>query len=169
MIQELLNYMLNVLHEDSKKVKKKPYVKVLEDNWVKNNNLEQVGKEAWRWYVDLLYNDRMRRCLTHTVLRPMYRFLHCNRSVMVNVAMGQVLNTVTCPMCKFSSWNFDPFNLLLIPFPTVADVVFLCTVIWRGTAMNSPHVLNQPKKGKKKSRFNCKRLKGMYNIGAIGC
>mmetsp|Transcript_7994 Transcript_7994/g.11305 ORF Transcript_7994/g.11305 Transcript_7994/m.11305 type:complete len:1763 (+) Transcript_7994:2183-7471(+) len=110
--QELLNDMLDVLHEDSNKVKKKPYVEALEDDWVKKNHLPRVGQEAWR------------------------RFLRRNRSIIANVAMGQVLNRVTCPVCHHSSTNFDPFNMLSIPFPTVAEVVFRCTVIRRGTALN---------------------------------
>jgi hypothetical protein len=74
---------------------------------------------------------------------------------MADVAMGQVLNTVTCPVCQFSSRNFDPFNLLSIPIPTVADVVFQCTVIRRATTFNCPWILNKPRKGdKRRSRFN---------------
>jgi hypothetical protein len=46
--QEFLNYMLDVLHEDSNNVRKKPYVEALEDDWVKNNSLPRVGDEAWR-------------------------------------------------------------------------------------------------------------------------
>jgi len=122
--QELLNYMLDVLHEDSNKVKKKPFVEALEDDWVKKNSLPRVGEEAWR------------------------RFLRRNQSIMADVAMGQVLNTVTCPDCHFSSRNFDPFNLLSIPFPTVAEVVFECTVIRRATPLNAPKVLNSPRKNK---------------------
>lgn len=78
---------------------------------------------------------------------------------MADVAMGQVLNTVTCPVCNFSSRNFDPFNLLSLPFPTVADVVFVCTVVRRGTPVNTPRVLNRSKKGEKRKRFDIKRLK----------
>lgn len=63
--------------------------------------------------------------------------------------MGQVLNTVTCPVCHFSSRNFDPFNLLSIPIPTVADVVFKCVVFRRATALNCNWVLNKPRKGEK--------------------
>lgn len=40
--------MLDVLHEDSNKVEKKPYVEALEDDWVKKNKLPRVGEEAWR-------------------------------------------------------------------------------------------------------------------------
>ena len=75
------------------------------------------------------------------------RFLRRNRSIMADVAMGQVLNTVTCPICTFSSRNFDPFNLLSIPIPTVSDVVFQCTVYRRATPLNCPWVLNKPRKG----------------------
>ena len=75
-----------------------------------------------------------------------FRFLRRNQSIMADVAMGQALNTVTCPECKYSSRNFDPFNLLSIPIPTVADAVFQCTVIRRSTARNCPWILNKPKK-----------------------
>jgi ubiquitin C-terminal hydrolase len=138
--QEFLNYILDVLHEDSNKIKKKPYVEAVEDDWVENNSLQRVGEESWR------------------------RFLRRNRSVMADVAMGQVLNTVTCPVCNFSSRNFDPFNLLSLPFPTVADVVFVCTVIRRGTPLNSPRILNRPRKGEKKKRYDLKKLKANPNI-----
>ena len=74
---------------------------------------------------------------------------------MADVAMGQVLSTTTCPVCQFSSRSFDPFNLLSIPIPTVADVVFQCTVIRRATTFNCPWILNKPRKGdKRRSRFN---------------
>ena len=65
---------------------------------------------------------------------------------MADVAMGQALNTVTCPECNYSSRNFDPFNLLSIPIPTVADAVFQCTVIRRSTARNCPWILNKTHK-----------------------
>eukprot|EP00980_Cylindrotheca_fusiformis_P029915 scaffold24028_cov152-Cylindrotheca_fusiformis.AAC.6 len=70
---------------------------------------------------------------------------------MADIAMGQVLNTVTCPECGFSSRNFDPFNLLSVPFPTVADVIFKCYVVRRANVFNTPWVLNKPKKGIKVS------------------
>lgn len=46
--QEFLNYMIDVLHEDSNKVRKKPYVESLEDEWVEQTGLPRVGEEAWR-------------------------------------------------------------------------------------------------------------------------
>ena len=46
--QEFLSYMLDILHEDSNRVRKKPYVEALEDDWVKRTSLPRVGEEAWR-------------------------------------------------------------------------------------------------------------------------
>ena len=117
--QELLNDMLDILHEDSNKVVKKPYVEAPEDDWVKHTGLPRVGLEAWR------------------------RFLRRNRSVVADVAMGQVLNRVTCPVCQHESRNFDPFNMLSIPFPTVAEVIFRCRIIRRGSILNCPGTLGK--------------------------
>ena len=134
--QEFLNYMMDVLHEDSNKVRSKPYVEALEDDWVARNNLARVGDEAW------------------------HRFLRRNQSIMADVAMGQVLNTVTCPVCKYASRNFDPFNLLSIPVPTMSDVIFQVVVMRRATALNCPWTLNKARKGDKKNvRFNRRNAK----------
>jgi Ubiquitin carboxyl-terminal hydrolase/DUSP domain len=46
--QEFLNYMIDVLHEDSNRVRKKPYVEALEDLWVNQTSLPRVGEESWR-------------------------------------------------------------------------------------------------------------------------
>lgn len=129
--QEFLNYILDKIHEDSNRIRQKPIVPALEDDWVKATALHRVEREAWR------------------------RFLRRDRSIMADVAMGQQLSTTTCPVCQFSSRKFDPFNLLIIPIPTVEDVIFSCTVIRRATTFNCPWILNKPRKGdKKRSRFN---------------
>lgn len=112
-----MNDLLDALHEDSNKVAKKPYVEALEDEWVESRTLSKVGEESWR------------------------RFLRRNRSIIANIAMGQVLNRVTCPACNYTSRNFDPFNMLSIPFPTVSDVVFRCQVLRRATPYNCPKTL----------------------------
>ena len=54
--------------------------------------------------------------------------------------MGQVLNQVTCPQCSHTSLNFDPFNMLSLPFPTNAEVIFCCKVIRRASATNCPNI-----------------------------
>ena len=48
--QEFLNYMIDVLHEDSNRVRKKPYVEALADVWVEQTLLPRVGEESWRRY-----------------------------------------------------------------------------------------------------------------------
>jgi hypothetical protein len=79
--------------------------------------------------------------------------------------MGQVLNTVTCPVCNYSSRNFDPFNLLSIPIPTVADVIFQCTVIRRATSFNCPWVLNRPRRGSSRSVRFAKKSSSLNGAG----
>jgi len=115
--QELLNDMFDMLHEDGNRVRKKPYVEALEDKFIEKTELSRVGQEAWR------------------------RFLRRNRSTISDLSMGQVYNRVTCPTCNHSSKNFDPFNMLSLPFPTVAEVIFQCTVVRRATALNCPSTL----------------------------
>ncbi len=46
--QEFLSFILDVLHEDSNRVRKKPQVDGLEDDWKKKTPLPRVGEEEWR-------------------------------------------------------------------------------------------------------------------------
>ncbi|KAL7433527.1 hypothetical protein ACHAXH_002064, partial [Discostella pseudostelligera] len=115
--QELINDMFDMLHEDGNRVKKKPVVDALEDEFIEKAELPRLGQEAWR------------------------RFLRRNRSIISDLSMGQVYNRVTCPECKHSSRNFDPFSILSLPFPTHADVIFRCTVVRRASALNCPNTL----------------------------
>ena len=110
--QELINDMFDMLHEDGNRVTKKPYVEALEDEFIAKAPLSRVGEEAWR------------------------RFQRRNRSAVSDLLMGQVYNQVTCPKCSHTSKNFDPFNMLSLPFPTMPEVIFRCIVVRRGTALN---------------------------------
>lgn len=121
-IQELLLAMLDSFHEDCNKIRKKPMVPPLDDKWVESTPISRVGREAW------------------------WRYLRRNKSVITNIAMGQVLNRVDCPSCSHSSLNFDPFGILSIPFPTINEVVFRCMVLRRGSARNCPDVLDRRNK-----------------------
>ena len=119
--QEFLSYVLDALMEDSNRVRKKPYVEGLEDDWVKQTTLPIVGQEAWR-------RERRR-----------------SRSIITDVHTGQTLSTTSCPVCGFQSQKFDPFNLLSVPLPTVTDVIFKCYVVRRANAFNTPWILNRKK------------------------
>jgi hypothetical protein len=73
--------------------------------------------------------------------------------------MGQTLNTVSCPHCHYESRSFDPFNLLSIPVPAVAEAVFQCKLIRRATPRNCPWVVNRPRKHEKGPlRYNFRPL-----------
>merc|ERR1711935_1131973 len=73
--QELLSYVIDALMEDSNRVRKKPYVEGLEDDWVKRTALPDVGAEAWR-------RERRR-----------------SRSIITDILTGQTLSTTSCPAC----------------------------------------------------------------------
>ena len=80
---------------------------------------------------------------------------------MADTIMGQTVNTVTCPVCRYKSHSFDPFNLLSLPIPATAEMIFQCTVYRRASAENCPAALNRAKRGDnpKSNRFNFGRSK----------
>ena len=43
-----LDFFLNSIHEDSNRVRKKPYVERLDEKWMAKTNLRVVGDESWR-------------------------------------------------------------------------------------------------------------------------
>ncbi|XP_062520293.1 ubiquitin carboxyl-terminal hydrolase 15-like [Corticium candelabrum] len=88
--QELLAFLLDGLHEDLNRVKKKPYVE-LKDSFGRQD--EEVAHEAWT-------NHRKR-----------------NDSVIVDLIQGQFKSTVLCPKCQRMSVTFDPFMYLTLPLP----------------------------------------------------
>ena len=116
-VPELLTDILDMIHEDANRVKKKPYVEALEDKFIEENDIQRIGQEAW--------------C----------RYLRRNRSVITDLCMGQLFNLVKCPECKHASKNFDPFNVLSLPLPTVDEVIFRCTIVRRATELNCPSTL----------------------------
>jgi len=149
LIKELLLAILDSLHEDSNKVRKKPAVPPMEDEWVNNTPVPRVGREAWWRYVQECF------CFCFgiqiNIFLFYFRYLRRNKSVITNTAMGQVMSRVTCPICDHSSLNFDPFGILSIPFPTANDVVFHFTLIRRASYTNCPFTLAK-RKGSGESR-----------------
>jgi len=90
--QELLAYLLDGLHEDLNRVKKKTVTQSVE---AKGRPDQEVAEESWQVYQ----------------LR--------NRSVIVDLFMGQLKSTLVCPdvACGNVSVTFDPFMYLSVPFP----------------------------------------------------
>jgi len=88
--QEFLGYLLDGLHEDLNRVADKPQTETIE---AKGRPDEEVAQESWQTYL----------------LR--------NRSIIVDLFMGQLKSTVVCPDCDRISVIFEPFRYLPVPFP----------------------------------------------------
>ncbi|XP_069693943.1 ubiquitin carboxyl-terminal hydrolase 15-like isoform X2 [Periplaneta americana] len=89
--QELLTFLLDGLHEDLNRIKKKPYIE-LQDSSGRPD--KEVAREAWD-------NYRKR-----------------NDSIIVDFFHGLLKSTVVCPDCSKVSITFDPFCYLSLPLPT---------------------------------------------------
>ncbi|CAD8095772.1 unnamed protein product [Paramecium primaurelia] len=79
---ELITFLLDGLHEDLNRVKKKPYVES-KDNQGKPDF--EVAKESWE------------------------NHLARNQSIIVDLMHGQYKSTLKCPTCSQISITFDPF------------------------------------------------------------
>ncbi|XP_053455114.1 ubiquitin carboxyl-terminal hydrolase 4 isoform X2 [Nycticebus coucang] len=94
--QELLAFLLDGLHEDLNRVKKKPYLELKDADGRPD---AVVAKEAWE-------NHRLR-----------------NDSVIVDTFHGLFKSTLVCPECAKVSVTFDPFCYLTLPLPLKKDRV----------------------------------------------
>jgi len=87
--------MIDGLHEDLNRVRKKPYVERGELVGVQPGmeELERMGRKSWEGHK--LRND----------------------SVVVDLWQGMYKSTVVCPVCEVVSVTFDPFMDLSVPLP----------------------------------------------------
>uniref|UniRef100_A0A7N9AUR0 Ubiquitin carboxyl-terminal hydrolase n=1 Tax=Mastacembelus armatus TaxID=205130 RepID=A0A7N9AUR0_9TELE len=93
--QELLAFLLDGLHEDLNRVKKKPYLALRDAEGRPDEVI--VAKEAWT-------NHRLR-----------------NDSIIVDIFHGLFKSTLVCPECSKVSVTFDPFCYLTLPLPMKKD------------------------------------------------
>ncbi|NXC49352.1 UBP4 hydrolase, partial [Penelope pileata] len=101
--QELLAFLLDGLHEDLNRVKKKPYLE-LKDADGRPDSV--VAKEAWE-------NHRLR-----------------NDSIIVDIFHGLFKSTLVCPKCSKVSVTFDPFCYLTLPLPLRRDRLVEVTLVY---------------------------------------
>ncbi|KXS22063.1 UCH-domain-containing protein [Gonapodya prolifera JEL478] len=87
--QELLASLLDGLHEDLNRVKKKPYVSLPDD--ISERSDEEAAAISWD-----VYKAR-------------------NDSVVVDLFQGQFKSKVTCTVCDGVSVTFDPFMYIAVP------------------------------------------------------
>ncbi|XP_069500295.1 ubiquitin carboxyl-terminal hydrolase 4 isoform X2 [Ambystoma mexicanum] len=103
--QELLAFLLDGLHEDLNRVKKKPYLELKDANGRPDS---VVAEEAWN-------NHRLR-----------------NNSIIVDIFHGLFKSTLVCPdpECAKVSVTFDPFCYLTLPLPLKKDRTMEVCFVW---------------------------------------
>ncbi|CAK9787415.1 UCH-domain-containing protein [Cutaneotrichosporon oleaginosum] len=92
--QEFLAFLLDGLHEDLNRIKKKPYIE--KPDWKAGGGereLAELGRECWDGYKKR------------------------NDSVIVDLFQGQLQSTLVCPDCHKESITMDPFMYLTVPLP----------------------------------------------------
>ncbi|KAH8405303.1 hypothetical protein KR222_004086 [Zaprionus bogoriensis] len=95
--QELLEWLLDALHEDLNRVMEKPYSELKDSNGRPD---KIVAAEAWSQH-------------------------HArNQSIIIDLFYGQLKSKVSCLACGHESVRFDPFSLLSLPLP-VENYVYL--------------------------------------------
>eukprot|EP01113_Clastostelium_recurvatum_P027005 TRINITY_DN3249_c0_g1_i3.p1 TRINITY_DN3249_c0_g1~~TRINITY_DN3249_c0_g1_i3.p1 ORF type:complete len:929 (-),score=274.41 TRINITY_DN3249_c0_g1_i3:1131-3872(-) len=105
--QELLAFLLDGLHEDLNRVRKKPYVESKESDGRPDAD---VAAEAWT------------------------NHLSRNNSIIVDWCQGQLKSTLVCPQCSRVSVTFDPFMYLSLPLPMSTTRIVPVTVFKRDGA-----------------------------------
>lgn len=85
---EFLSALVDGIHEDLNRIKKKPYVEAKDANGRPD---EEVSNEAWEGHKKR------------------------NDSIVTDNFHGQFKSTVKCPSCNFVSVTFDPFVYLTLP------------------------------------------------------
>ncbi len=105
--QELILHILDGLHEDLNRIKRKPYTA---DKDCDGRPDEVLSKEQWEAY------------------------LGRNRSIIVDLFSGQFKSKILCPNCKKVSVKFDPFMALSVPIPqiVVVHVTFVYADVMKG-------------------------------------
>ncbi|CAG9322577.1 unnamed protein product [Blepharisma stoltei] len=93
--QEMLSFLLDGLHEDLNRVKKKPYVSQID---IAGLTDQDAAKAFWN---------------VHT---------QRNQSIIIDLMYGQYRSEVECPECHNVSLAFDPFLMLALPIPSKEQV-----------------------------------------------
>lgn len=109
--QELLTFLLDGLHEDLNRIKKKPYIEMKD---CENRPDDEIAAEAWE-------NYKKR-----------------NDSVILDLFHGLLKSTVVCPECPKISVTFDPFCYLSLPLPVKKErqIEVHMTSCWKGLIFN---------------------------------
>ncbi|KAF1885501.1 hypothetical protein Lal_00029390 [Lupinus albus] len=163
--QELLAFLLDGLHEDLNRVKRKPYFEVKDGDGRPD---EEVADEYWHNHLarnDSIIVDVCQRAniVTDSNVQPNHSAssehpaLTINQVTMEYLGMllpgqiGQYKSTLVCPVCRKISVTFDPFMYLSLPLPSTAIRTMTLTVVNScsdGIAQLSPYTISVPKNGR---------------------
>ncbi|KAL3642785.1 hypothetical protein CASFOL_013600 [Castilleja foliolosa] len=122
--QEFLSFLLDGLHEDLNRVKRKPYIESKDEDGRPD---EEVADECWKYH------------------------LSRNDSIIVDLCQGQYRSTLVCPVCKKLSKKFDPFMYLSLPIPSSTGRRMTLTIFnTDGTTLPSPVTIRVPVKSTSK-------------------
>lgn len=101
--QELLAFLLDGIHEDLNRVRKRPYI---EDEDSDGTNDEGASIQAWQNYL----------------LR--------NRSIVVDLFQGQLRNSMKCSVCGLRRVKFEPFMYLSLPISNQTRTLDQCLELY---------------------------------------
>jgi len=118
--QELLAFLLDGIHEDVNRIRKKPYI---ENPEVGDRKKEEVAAEAWQAH-------RSR-----------------NDSIIVDNFQGQLMSTLVCPKCDRVSITFDPFMYLSLPIPVTTIKMTYVTLYYNDNKPPVKLACQVPKNG----------------------
>ncbi|KAL6559087.1 hypothetical protein OROHE_006456 [Orobanche hederae] len=119
--QEFLSFLLDGLHEDLNRVKRKPYIQAKDED---GRPHEEVADEYWE------------------------NHLSRNDSIIVDLCQGQYRSTLVCPVCKKLSITFDPFMYLSLPLPSSTLRTMTVTILSTdGTTLPHPVTIRLPDNG----------------------
>ena len=108
--QEAISFLLDFIHEDLNRVKKKPYIEELKTEGMTE---EQMANVFWEAHIAR------------------------NQSIIVDLMYGQYRSELTCPNCQGVSLAFDPFMMLTLPIPTKQQTSIEVTFV-PADLLNSP-------------------------------
>ncbi|ROL53954.1 Ubiquitin carboxyl-terminal hydrolase 15 [Anabarilius grahami] len=118
---ELLAFLLDGLHEDLNRIRKKPYIQLKDADGRPD---KVVAEEAWESHIKR------------------------NDSIIVDIFHGLFKSTLVCPVCAKISVTFDPFCYLTLPLPTKKERTLEVYLVWLDPlAKPTQYKLTVPKVG----------------------
>jgi ubiquitin carboxyl-terminal hydrolase 4/11/15 len=108
--QELLQSLLDALHEDLNRILKKPYIEIPDMDHLSQ---EEMAAQSWEYY-----SKR-------------------NDSIIVDLFQGQYKSRVECLVCGKWSLKFDPYMFLSLPIPGASMSLFNITVLPPGQLVSN--------------------------------